>query len=541
MFHGVFRRFPFALNAKSKQEIPFDAALAAHFSTILGRLQQGEKILSFSEIMWPFQTIQSEPNMHVLVDDVGIFNLDQKLVNAPRIAQVGHVLRDPTQNHLQQLDLVKKVLLFQHTIQMENNAETGANGSDAEFIPREIKGIVNRGFLEGIYKLINLVKEFPIADFSTLESVLNFENALNSAQKFVNSIEECKGNRLRWETARKLVETPVEKWRLELTVAKKDIEERYKSLIAKAKELDESKIVTKLDIAKDSADVWLVREQKNIIERIGKLFVAPELIFQDTSQKNAFFLNTDKLKTYDINEVIERAEKQVDVIRNALVECTQKISEIEERLMKIREDVQNSNLSAEERVQRINNELMDKKIEQENKIRQLLNERDNELANVQGQLDSLEHTLREIYEQIDKKIQDCQQDVLRFGTWQLDDKIANIPASTARYFLPIGVALIQDEDEEERIEVVLPCEYDEKLARTMLSDGFRRIEKEITKILEKNMKIRSNFEFTLEKMNVKNTPNYRKSLMLGYDLLINGGLATVEQKEQGLKILEQIK
>jgi hypothetical protein len=528
-FHGVFLRLPFAMSAKTNNELPFDVALAANFYSILQRVGKNEKLISFSEIMWPFQAIQAEPNYHILIDDVGVFSFNEKLTNSPRIAQAGHVLRDASLDYLTRLELTKKVLSFQHKIQLDsNNEENGL--SDEEFIQKEIKGIVNSNFIQGLNRIINYVKEFPIADFSTLESVYSFDNALNSAQMFIQSLEFSQGNKHRWDTTKKLVEDPTEKWKLDLNVKLKDTEERYKSLLLKAQELNDSKIVTTLDLAKDSADQWLLREQKNIIERIGKMFIGVDLICDNIKSKNRFFLNTEQLKTYEINEVIAHANDHLDFIKQAMLETEEKIAQIAARMTQIGEDVTNTSLSAEERVKRLNSELMDKKMEQENRIKQLENERDNEIGLLKSLIDNLDHLLREIHEYIDKKAQDCLFDVQTLRKWQMDDKIAKIPASTGRYFLPVGVGIIQDEDEEERIEVVLPCIYKENLEREQLSDGFWRLEKSLSKILDKNMKIRSNFEFTIEKRNIKNYEPFRKAIKLGADILVNEKIANLHQK-----------
>jgi hypothetical protein len=246
------------------------------------------------------------------------------------------------------------------------------------------------------------------------------------------------------------------------------------------------------------------------------------------------------LKQYEINDVISRAMDHAIFISNAIVESEQKISDLTEKLNSLKEDITNSSLSAEDRVKKLNAELMDRKMEQENKIRQLQNERDNEINEIKGFMDSLEHISKEISEQIDQKIQDCMIDVRTLHKWQMDDQVAHIPASTHRYFMPIAVGIIKDEDDEERIEIAFPSIYGENLKRIPLSDALQKFEKSLTKILDKNVKIRSNFEFTVQKKNIFNSPEFQEAITQGFDLLINKGLGSNNLKDFGQGKLKKL-
>jgi len=74
-----------------------------------------------------------------------------------------------------------------------------------------------------------------------------------------------------------------------------------------------------------------------------------------------------------------------------------------------------------------------------------------------------------------------------------------------------------------------------------MSEGFLKLEKGLVKILNKNMKIRSNFEFSIKRKNIINTEYYRMAINRGYDMLINMALIELSQKQLGMKILEEMK
>ena len=53
----------------------------------------------------------------------------------------------------------------------------------------------------------------------------------------------------------------------------------------------QSTIRDRIDSAKVSADQWLLHEQKNVIQKIGGLFVSIDLITDELRRKNKFFTN----------------------------------------------------------------------------------------------------------------------------------------------------------------------------------------------------------------------------------------------------------
>lgn len=536
--HGTQRRLPFNLNATSRRELPYDAAIASNFATILSRVQDGEKILSFSEIMWPFIFISAEPNRHVMIDDVGINNLSLKIINAPRTAQVGHVLRDPNIDKIPKLQLCQRIIQFQEKIKLENEKEE--INTDEELVLREINGLVNPKLTEGIIQVIPMNSEFQMSDFGSLESVFSFDDALHFAKKFIEIIETCRGNQLRWKTLLKLIEEPVDRWNTDNIVDIKDCEERYKSRLQKANEIDDRSIVNTLDSAKDNMDQWVLREQKNIIGKIGKMFVGIDLILEDVRKRNKFFLDTESLKVNDINVVIQRAFQQVAFIRTSLTESTQKLEDLSSRLNNIREEVGSTSSSAEEKIKKLNSDLLDKKQEQEDLIKQIQNEKENEIGKLKEFNDQIQKLWQDISNIIKKKIEDAKYDEESIRRWQMEDNLTQINAPTIRFYLPIGVGLIQDEDDEERIEIVLPAYIGKDLVRTALCPESQKFEKDTIKFLDKNMKIRSNFEFTLEKKNIKNDPAMKNGIKRGLEMLTKEAFIAADKKQSILNALEKI-
>jgi hypothetical protein len=536
--HGIQLRLPFSINGKTKQEIHFEESMAANFIQLVKRIDfdSDEKLLNFSMIMWPFIFIQAKPNQHVMIDDVGISKLKEKIINSPRTAQIGHVLRNPELEQLKQLDIAKQVIKFEHRIKLDEEEDVTA-GED-EFVLKEVKGLINPDLLSGFSPLISKNSEFKMSDMPSLESLYSFDDALSFTTEFVKIMDLAHGNMIRWTNIKTLFNEPLKKWRTEITVQIKDLNTRYKNAVQRAKGLDDSTIVNRLDTAKDSQDQWVIREKKNLIDKIGGLFYQMDLIFEDLRRENKFFLDTDTLRTNKIDFVVKKSYQHIAHLRSSLEESDSILKEISIKMNDIRAKVENIEESAKDKIQTLNVELLDKKSEQEDKIEQIQLEHERDIDELEVLLSNINKNYEEIEELIDSKVQGCAFDEQNLIKWQVHDSISKIPNPTVRYFVPFGMAVIEDEDEDERIEIVFPSIYEDNLKRIPLHKSFNKFEKEISKILDKNMKIRSNFEFAGEKINIKNSEKYRKAIKDGLDWLVRDLLLEASEKQQYLDILD---
>ena len=140
-----------------------------------------------------------------------------------------------------------------------------------------------------------------------------------------------------------------------------------------------------------------------------------------------------------------------------------------------------------------------------------------EIQSFKNKITDLYNAINEI---IENKLKLCDEDEKMIRKWEIFDDDNNIHNPTIRFFVPVGIGIIEDEDEDERIEFIFPSIYSGKtLTRTPLSSEFLKFEQDITQILDRDMKLRSNFEYTIENS-------------INYDDLIQKGLAKL--KKNGL-------
>lgn len=529
----MVNKFPFAVDGKTHQELSFDETLALNFITIAKRMDlDKEHLVKFSEILWPIMFIQADPDAKLVIDNVGLLHFNKRIPNAPRSAQVGHILRNQDLEYLERLKKAKSIIKFQETIEI---SEQKSEVTEDEYILKEIPGLFPPEILEGLGKMIRYIKPVDLSKIEQLESQYSFDEALDYAQEWIRLIEFIRGTRHRWKTLNDLISEPIEKWKLDLKVQLKDVEDFYKKKIKNLDIIDDNTIKKEMDEARNNIDQWVLQEQKSIIERIGKLFVGIDLLFEEANKRNGYFLDLDRLKTKKIGDVVVDAFQNVSFLRETLEKSNKELDLLSSKINEIRKEMEKTNLSAEEKIEILAKELHKKKENQNIEIQRLKDEQMAKRDQIQKNLDELLNIEQELKNIIAQKIKECSEIEQEIKTWQLSDKITNIRNPTSKFFIPIGIGLIEDDDFEERFEITFPAIYGPDLVRNSFSDAFVRFEKDITEILDDDMKLRSNFEFTLEK-----SPDYRENLKNGIKSLFERGMINIKIKQKYSSLISSL-
>jgi len=109
--------------------------------------------------------------------------------------------------------------------------------------------------------------------------------------------------------------------------------------------------------------------------------------------------------------------------------------------------------------------------------------------------------------------------------------------------MPIYAMFIEDEDMmEERMITVFPGYVGDtpNSLYTDVSDSLIELKKILNEKVEDDMKIRSNFEFSVENKNFIKDPNFKKKIQKGISILRNQGLLNDEIESKIRDILNII-
>ncbi|MHA1821986.1 MAG: hypothetical protein ACTSU2_02235 [Promethearchaeota archaeon] len=538
--HGIQKIMPYLLDP-SLEMISTPGDLAIGLINCLEKYKEGEKLKIFSRIAWPLIFTQGDPSSHIVFDDVGISKMKINITNAPRLGAIGHVLRNIDQSSYSELlQRIKKIILYTEEGKQYKSEEKEEELEEYKEI--SIKGLMNPKLIAALEKLITKVFEESISNYALLESQYSLENALEWAEQYRNYIELLKGNAIRWENAATLIKKHFDEWLIELNVKIKDAKMRYKSTISKEESsITEEQVKEMLDAEKDKLDQWNLIEKKKVLEKIGGAFLPIDQFIEDIHNKNTHFTNTDNYKRGDVKKALFFAKKHIEFLEKSVETYKQKINALKSAFEKYRNNINEIDAETEKRYKEKELELKTK-LSQRNSRIQTINEASLQyIKNLEEAKEMLEQQLNELIEIIKKKAESCRQDKHNLESWGLKDNISNLSMPVIRIFMSAFVALYEDEEEEERLVVCLPCTIDKNLEIKSINESFRDFEETIEKTLDEDMKIRSNFEFAMDKSNLLTSSEFYKKLDQGFKLLKNAKYLNDEIEQKYKKLLEELK
>ncbi len=530
--HGNQKFLPFMKSSHGPLvDSPGDYTIG--FKMLLDQKKSDEHFESFSRLAWPLIVVTGDSSSHIIFDDVGICNLSLKINNPPRQAIIGHILRNiENRTHDEILELIRDIILYTERGRTFKLGDVKEETSE-EFKDIFIEGMMNPSLIDGISKIITFMRIESLADYSLLESQYSVEKALELSELFRYYIKETNGDKIRWNDLKSLLEKPFTEWQTELRVQAKDEELRFKAGIAKEQNsITAESVENSLKQLRNHLDIVSLQEKKAILEKVGGLFFPINELFLNGSQGLKMFLDTDYFKKQPVDRAIHNAKKHLD-----LLEKTQ--HDIGVKVEILRQKIQEKSNEIEQIDKRIATEYKDKEFELKKnlsernaRIKRLTEEKDIRIKELDDLKVKLTQDLKEIQSIIERKMEACEKDKHKILKWGLEDRISNISTPVIRVFMPVYAGLMKNRRGDERIIFAFPGIIDANLAVSPLSEGFMELSKKLTEVIEDDMKIRSNFEFTIEKRNLFKVEGLEKLISEGFSSLKIKGLADnrLEQK-----------
>ncbi|MHA1338776.1 MAG: hypothetical protein ACTSRZ_01975 [Promethearchaeota archaeon] len=537
--HGIQKFFPFVLGEDLRHlESPIDFLIG--INELIKRKNSNEKIKSISRLAWPLILIHGTENSHIVIDDVGISNLEMEVANPPRKGVIGHILRNiDNRSYNEMLEKIIDIITYTEegkaiTTEWEKEEER------KEYRKVIIKGLMGPQIIEGLEKLVKNLFEAPISEYNLLESQYSVEKGLDFAQEFQKLISDIRGTKVQWNDLHKVIQEPFNEWINELNAQIKDTEIRYKKSILKEKSTISKETVDELmKKAHQDIEQWVLREKKNVLEKIGGSFLPIDIIMENIRNKNAEFINTDSFKTLNIDVAIEKASDHIKNIKNSLDDLNQKWEQLQENFNMYIDKIRQIDEEAQKRINEKELELKTKLAQRDARIHDISKKSNEFIAQLKNAKESLSRKLKKIYEIIDKKMSECDKELNELMKWGLNEQKSNINQTVIRLFLPVYVALLEDEEEdEERIIFSFPCIINKKLEATNVSEGFSEFKEKAEKIIEDDMKIRSNFEFTIDKNNLLVDEKLEKKILEAERLLKMLGYKAEPIKDNVISLLK---
>jgi len=509
-----------------------EAELAFVFSEILKR-KKDAKLLKINKIFLPIVAIQGEPNHHLIFDNIGINKLDSIIGNAPRQAQVGATMRKTDIDLYDRLKQAFDILSFKTTILDQSTDLTEEEKQSGETRNVSIAGLFSPEILAAMEKLIPLRYNDIIKEDHTLTSKFEYDAMVNLSEKYRKLLSEITGYIARWAETKRLVEEPVNRWILDYNASVKDLEERFRSERNKAESMicEKSKEI-QMDSIKNQMENWVFNAKKNIIGKMGGFFKPVELTVEKMLKKNKEMLNIEQLQTKDPMDVLKMAYMNIASMRDEMAVINETLTGISARLASIQTDLENTELSAEERIKKIDTELSGK-MEMKNKLLDEVSQKEQEaIQKLQEKRAKIEEIKTQIFKYIDERVESCNRDLEYIREWQIKDTKTHISNPFANMFLTAYLATVEDEDDEDEeiLHLLMPCKCGKDLQWKPIVDGVKYEEKAF-KVLQRDMKIRTNFEFVSMKNNMMESPDFKEKVKKGLLQLVKQNLCSEEKKE----------
>jgi hypothetical protein len=524
------------------ENINEELTLAFHILT--RELGEDQKVLSFARLVWPFLAIQgvSKPDStHIFLDGLQILSKKGKFTNPPRKPLIGHIMRNSDDRGAEeQLKRIIEVLKYE-----DKDAEKVGEGEMSEYQEFQIKSLVYPEFLHSLKILIPHLKYKSIKNYGQLDVGLSTENALDIAADYQNIIEQLEGNAHRWKEQIGLIGDELEKMLKSLNLKIKDTSLRYDSEIKKIKEeIDEDQGKQEIAAKYDELTQYKRKRKKDLIDNIAVLFKNIDDEIETILKKNKFFSNEEMLKRNTFKDLLPKLDNHIDYLKTQGNNFLSSLNSIEEKIQKIEQDAEDINKEVKNKLGQYEENIKKQLEERNQQIKAKEEEKKVKIQQLENSKNTLESLFSEIKQIIKTKAQDCLNEAQEIVNWSLkDDEVEAIKKPIQWIYMPIYAMFIEDEEMlEENMKLLLPgfIKKNTKDLYEVLSETFSDIGQGISDMVEGDMALRSNFEFSVENNNYIKKENFKERVTKSLDLLKNQSIITQEIENQLKETLQNL-
>lgn len=526
--HGNQYVLPLFNTTQAIPPIEENDELALAFYLLTKDLDQSNKIISFSRLLWPFLCVQGVISTHIILDGLYVFSKKGKLSNPPRQPLIGHLLRNiENRGKVEQLEKIIEVLTYR-----DLGAEEIGEGEESEFQSVHIETLIPPEYLKALVTLIRLVEYKSISNSMPLDSGLSTEKALDIADKYRNTISYMKGNALRWKSQIDLIGKEIDKWLIELNVQLKDIETRYSSQINKTSQsIDAAQVENLKALEGDKVDQWKVGEKKNLIENISVLFKTAERQLEEIIKKNKMFTQTEVLKSKVIEDLFEPFENNFKYLLDEAQNFITTVENLTKNYMDFKERSNQIDLEAEGKLNDLMSDLTIKLNDRDLHLSAYMQEKEEKIKEVEEHKLKIEELANQIKMIVENKQANCLQEAKALIAWSLEDNQAELFSRPIQWvYMPLYAMFIEEETtKQEHLKLILPGIVKKEMPLySHLSEAMAQIQHLLKEKVEADIALRSNLEFSCENKNIIHEKNFQKMIQTGISILRSKGIITPE-------------
>jgi hypothetical protein len=494
--------------------------LTLSFYLLTKDMAKNDKIISFSRLLWPILSIQGVLSTHIMLDGLNIFKKSDKFSNPPRQPLIGHILRNiENRTKIEELNKLIEILTYK-----DLEAEEIGEGEESEYHTLKINGLINPEFLNTLLSIIPLIEYKPIVDYTVLDHSITTEMALTISENYREIVNLMKGNAYRWKSQTELIEKEVGKWLIDVNVQLKDLETRFSSQINKASStIDPTQMDYQVKLEQDKIDQWSVEEKKKLIESISTLFKTAERSLEEVIKKNKFFVSGDSLKSRVFEDVIPHFQNHFNYLKSEGQKFTESLESLNKRFIEIKDKAILIDDDANSRIKEFKESLNLKLKDRDKLLTEFQSEKQKKISELVILKEKIESLFKNIKDVIDYKHRLCLQESQELINWSLNDNQSELFSRPIQWiYMPIYIMFIENDNTmEESMNVLFPgyITNNPDNIYDFISESFMNLKDKLSEIIEDNMAIRSNFEFSSESKNLMKDTSLQKRIQLGLSKL----------------------
>ena len=529
--HGNQYVLPLFNTSQSIPPIEENDELALAFYLLTNDLNQSQRIISFSRLLWPFLCVQGVISTHIILDGLFVFSKKGKLSNPPRQPLIGHLLRNiDNRDKIEQLEKIIDVLSYK-----DMGAEEIGEGEESEFQNVHIETLISPEYLQALVKLIRLVEYKSISNSMPLDSELSTERALNIAGQYRNLISYMKGNALRWKSQIELIGKEIDKWLIDLNVQLKDIETRYSSQINKTSQsIDATQIEELRALESDKVDQWKVNEKKNLTENISVLFKTVERQLEEIIKKNKMYTQTEILKSKVLEDLFQPFETNFKYLLDVGHDFIETVETLTKNYMEFKERSSEIDAEAEKKLDDLMNDLTTKLKDRDMHLSVYMQEKEEKIKEIEKFKSQIEGLISQINQIIENKQSNCLEEAKDLISWSLEDNQAEFFSRPIQWiYMPMYAMFVEDNStKQEDLKLLFPGNIKKEIPMySPISEAMVQIQHSLKNRIEEDIALRSNFEFSCENKNIIRKKNFQKMIQTGISMLRSKGAINAEIEE----------
>jgi len=253
---------------------------------------------------------------------------------------------------------------------------------------------------------------------------------------------------------------------------------------------------------------------------------------EEILKKNKFYTQSDSLKSRIFEDVLTNFENHFAFLLEEGKNFIESVTNLTKKYVELKERGSIIDSDANEQLVRFTSTLDTQLKDRNANLTQFEIEKQQKIAEINDLKNKLEELFNQSKNLINSKQGKCLQEAKDLISWSLSDNRAEIFSRPIQWiYMPLYVMIVEDQDSmEEKIRFIFPgnVSQDPNSIYKELTEEIVNLKHNLSELMEDDMALRSNFEFSCENKNLIREKNFDKRIQQGISILRNKSIINDE-------------